>query len=152
MSAYVNFRKNFIERTKENLDWAAENKVPFEATNLLNSCLGLIVLPTQFLHEKGNEQALLRLPNDLFQQMDIEKIPDNNKSADNIIRHLRNGIAHGRIEQLVKDGDIVGIQIEDRTDNDAPASTIIRIDIDNLKDIALTIANACCEAFHDVDE
>lgn len=153
MSAYKNFRKDFVERTIHNLKWLKEQKGnKYEHTMLLNQCLGLILLPQQFL----SEEQISRMPQDLshyhLELKDIEEIEGDDYSFSSVLRHLRNGIAHGRIEQIVEGGDIIGIKIEDRCNSKSSIHTIIHIDANKLEDIALAIATAYCETFPDANE
>lgn len=153
MSAYKNFQKDFVERTMYNLKWLKEQKGnKYEHTMLLNQCLGLILLPQQFL----SEEQINRMPQELsyyhIELEDIKKIDNDDYSFGSVLRHLRNGIAHGRIAQIVEGGDIVGIKVEDRRNSQSPIHTIIHIDANKLEDIALAIATAYCETFPNANE
>lgn len=153
MSAYKNFQKDFVERTIHNLKWLKEQEGnKYEHTMLLNQCLGLILLPQQFL----SEEQISRMPQDLshyhLELKDIEKIDGDDYSFSSVLRHLRNGIAHGGIEQIVEGGDIVGIKIEDRYNSKSQIHTVIHIDANKLEDIALAIADAYCETFPNANE
>lgn len=61
----------------------------------------------------------------------------NNYSLQNVIRHIRNGLAHGRIEQKNLDGEIVGIRIFDCDTNSSPENFAIEMTIDEFKTFAL---------------
>ena len=55
---YKNFELDFVERTLSNIEWIEKQnsinkenptaKTFYEFTNLINQCLGLILLPSQF--------------------------------------------------------------------------------------------------------
>ncbi|MBK5723153.1 hypothetical protein JGH11_20005 [Dysgonomonas sp. Marseille-P4677] len=73
MSEYTNFPKDFIERTKENLkNFVGDHDV----TNLINSCLGLIIIPNQLL--------VNNLPNYEFTNNDRSYGIDKQNILDNI--------------------------------------------------------------------
>lgn len=96
MATYSQFPRDFITRTKEDIrNYSGQ----YNVTNLINSCLGLIVIP--------KELRVQRLPNYKFNDTDrrygvtkasIELCKDKNYSLNNVVRHIRNGISHGLID------------------------------------------------------
>ncbi len=52
---YKDFSKNFIERTKDNLRIYSGK---CEVTNLINCCLGLIIIPKEILVDKLSNDAV----------------------------------------------------------------------------------------------
>lgn len=98
---YEDFVSDFAKRTKANLEYVQENvdsgKV-YEVTQLINSLLGLLIFPQQKYYDK-----LPHIFPDYEIQILMEKCTSTNykenkpKSFKNILRHLRNSIAHKRI-------------------------------------------------------
>lgn len=104
---YEKLVKDFIERTMDNLAAIdelvkAQGKKPtvFETTQLVNSCLGLIVMP--------KEKHINDIPNRSIQKLKDEgwPIPQLTNSSEQrhdlnlrqLIEYLRNAIAHFHIE------------------------------------------------------
>lgn len=159
---YKNFEHDFVERTINNLKWIdsknsidktnKDSTIFYEFTNLINQCLGLIVLPSQF----SNDAFLKCFPQELkFYEVDdsiVKKMKsDEPKILSNVLRHIRNGIAHGHIQQVM-DGknDITDVKIWDinhhsnnPTENDA--HTIIEFRVEELKLFAINVAKEYCK-------
>ncbi len=139
MSEYTHFPTNFISRTKENLNMY---KGKYDVTNLINNCLGLIIIPKQQLNEN--------LPQYTFNQQDktygitqnnITLESQSNYSLRNIIRHIRNGLAHGRIEQRTENNKIVGLRIHDKPNDKASENFSIEFSIEEFRVFAESISN-----------
>ena len=159
---YKNFEHDFVERTINNLRWIdtknsidktnKDSTIFYEFTNLINQCLGLILLPSQF----SNDAFLKRFPQELkIYEVDdsiVKKMKsDEPKILSNVLRHIRNGIAHGHIQQVM-DGknDITDVKIWDvnhyinnPTENDA--HTIIEFRVEELKLFAINVAKEYCK-------
>lgn len=134
MTAYKDTLKCFIERTNSNLrfiqDMAINGKSEstFETTQLINSLLGLIVLPQQELFPVIPTTSYADLKKDgwpiSFLKSSTKKGASNGRYEDNLnnlLRYFRNGIAHFNIEVTELDGQISGIDICDKnTDDDQP--------------------------------
>lgn len=138
MSEYNDFPKDFIVRTLKNIDDYAGN---LEITNLINNCLGLIIIPKQKLNSN--------IPIYKFNEKDSEfGITKNNillehrddYSLANILRHIRNGLAHGRIEQKSKEKVIVGLRIHDRFDESSPENFVIDFTIKEFQEFAKAVS------------
>lgn len=109
MSEYNDFPKDFIERTKVNIDKYTGD---YEITNLINNCLGLIIIP--------NELLVDRLPiyefndNDKSYGISRQNILvniSNDYSLKKIVKGICNGLAHGNIKQRTKNREISGLEI-----------------------------------------
>ena len=113
---YKNFEHDFVERTINNLKWIdtknsidktnKDSTIFYEFTNLINQCLGLILLPSQF----SNNAFLKCFPQELkIYEVDdsiVKKLKsDEPKILSNVLRHIRNGIAHGHIQQVIDGSD-----------------------------------------------
>jgi hypothetical protein len=158
---YKNFELDFVERTLSNLEWIEKRnsinkenptaKTFYEFTNLINQCLGLILLPSQF----SNSTFLANFSQELTHygvgNNIVNKIKGNkDKTLSNILRHLRNGIAHGHIQQYsVNNHDITDVRILDADKgvvitSDDDAHTIIEFNIEELRTFAIKVAEEYC--------
>ena len=92
------FIKDFAERTKAN--YQKHQKGPYEITQLINSMVGLLIIPEQRLYDKISDSLIdecllnkLKAPTCLKQYT-----YPNRLDLRQICRHLRNAIAHSNIE------------------------------------------------------
>ena len=159
---YNDFEYDFVERTLSNIEWIEkQNSIDnenrnaldfYEVTNFINQCLGLIILPSQF----SNNIFLKNFPQELSYygvgDHIVNKIKDNKqKTLSNVMRHIRNGIAHGHIQQHSdNNNDITDIRILDANRdvtiaNDNDAHTIIEFTIKELKTFAIKVAEEYCK-------
>ncbi|MDL2281205.1 hypothetical protein LJC10_05035 [Selenomonadales bacterium OttesenSCG-928-I06] len=102
MSEYVEFVKDFAKRTKENLDFIEKNHKNnnhqvYEFTQLVNSLLGLIVIPKEKEYRKINDSFVKTTTLENLKNK-IERDDYNNNSFKQILRRMRNAIAHAGIE------------------------------------------------------
>ncbi len=141
MSKYSEIKKDFVKRTLDNLKHAETSGIPYEFTNLVNNCFGLIVFPKSF---QNNDSLKAQFPEHYFKYgltiQRVEKILDSDESLGSIIIHLRNGLAHGLIEQEVQNGDIAGIRICDKKNDKGDIHTEIHLTVEELHKIALFVA------------
>lgn len=158
---YKDFEYDFVERTLRNIEWIEkQNSIVkddptsmtfYEFTNLINQCLGLILLPSQF----SNSTFLANFTQELIhygvEDNIVNKIKGNkDKTLSNILRHLRNGIAHGHIQQYsANNHDITDVRILDADKgvvitSDDDAHTIIELNIEELRTFAIKVAEEYC--------
>lgn len=159
---YNDFEYDFVERTLSNIEWIEkQNSIDnenrnaldfYEVTNFINQCLGLIILPSQF----SDKIFLKNFPQELSYygvgDHIVNKIKDNKqKTLSNVMRHIRNGIAHGHIQQVI-DGsdDITDVKIWDVDQNienptEKDAHTIIEFRVEELKLFAINVAKEYCK-------
>ncbi len=110
MSAYVNFEYDFIKRTLADIE---RYQGEYEVTALLNSCVGLLVIPKENLFDKLPDEDINRFG------IDANKIKVNDNSMHphslkNVLRHIRNSIAHGNFNQEdCTDGVIKSLRFQD---------------------------------------
>ena len=64
---------------------------------------------------------------------------DNTFGLKNIVRHIRNGLSHGRIEQKTEGKEIVGLRIFDKHNSNENFS--IEFKIEEFKTFALRVAD-----------
>jgi hypothetical protein len=105
--------RDMMRRTMENLEFI-EGKAgpsgPFEVTQLVNSFLGALAHPWERLRADLNEMAL---GSPGWPAIRKERDSDDDpKSLGDLVRHLRNAVAHGNIEFLPgPQGDIKALRI-----------------------------------------
>ena len=121
------FIKEFANRTKENYQKLSSG--PYEVTQLINSMVGLIIIPKQRAYDKIsdrliNEQLLNKLKDPFCLRQYTYSEPLN---LQQICRHLRNAVAHSYIE-------FVAIQPPVKTEPIIIESVIMK-DIDERKHI-----------------
>lgn len=159
---YNDFEYDFVERTLSNIEWIEkQNSIDnenrnaldfYEVTNFINQCLGLIILPSQF----SDKIFLKNFPQELSYygvgDHIVNKIKDNKqKTLSNVMRHIRNGIAHGHIQQHSdNDNDITDIRILDANRdvtiaNDNDAHTIIEFTIQEFTTFTTKVAKEYCK-------
>lgn len=148
MSEYKNEEYDFVKRTSEILyqyeEYAKEilkdsrKKEKYDVTLLLNSCVGLLLLPRQLWFNK--------LPKDLLGDGKwgikdshislMGKDGKESKNVRNLVCHLRNSVSHLRIfDEIVtdKNGDIEKITFKDCLPDDVTQTFEATISINDLK-------------------
>lgn len=140
MSKYSDFPKDFLIRTRKNLIDYSGN---FEVTNLINNCLGLIIIPKQLLN--SNLTHYIFTDSDFkygISKDNIKLEKGNNYKLTNVIRHIRNGLSHGRIEQESDSNDkIIGLRIYDCNDDASPENFSIEMSIEEFKTFTLKLSD-----------
>ena len=158
---YKDFEYDFVERTLRNIEWIEkQNSIVkddptsmtfYEFTNLINQCLGLILLPSQFSNSTFLANFTQELTHYGVEDNIVNKIKGTkDKTLSNILRHLRNGIAHGHIQQYsANNHDITDVRILDADKgvvitSDDDAHTIIELNIEELRTFAIKVAEEYC--------
>ena len=110
MSGYADLIVNFAERTIQNLNFlraqaSAGDPNVFEVTQLWNSLLGLIVLPHERDYEGGGMRHIPRTPMIELWSQDppwprITVSAPDHESLHDLVRDLRNAVAHFNVEFL----------------------------------------------------
>lgn len=91
------FVKDFAERTKRNCEAMREG--PYEVTQLINSMVGLLVIPrTEIYQEITDKMISADLLNNVKKCVKRNTYKDEDNDLKTIARHIRNGIAHSRME------------------------------------------------------
>ncbi len=141
MSIYnkKNFVADFAYRTKKNLDFINKNKNThkiFETTQMINSFLGLIIFPQErsIFNKISCDPVFLSKLIHCIKKNTYEGEIDFSK----ILRHLRNSIAHGKIEinsleEEDKHFEINNLIFKDKNPKNESEEFIIDISIDDLK-------------------
>ena len=88
------FVKDFVTRTRENYAWV--KKGPYEVTQLINSAIGLLFIPKENMCITDDlvDAALLK---QMTACVNTNTYPGT-LNLYQLIKHLRNGIAHDRME------------------------------------------------------
>ena len=94
------FIKDFALRTKEN--YRLVQRGPYEVTQLINSAVGLLIIPQQKQYDKivdgiVSEELLQDLQNCV-----VKNTYPQNLNLGQIARHIRNSIAHARFEFIAE--------------------------------------------------
>lgn len=144
----INFKKEFVERTKDNLEKISyithkygENI--FEVTLLINSLIGLVSLPTE-----------MTIPNDKeFKSKCVKKLKELRvieyySDDERLFRALKNAISHMNITVINEYRTIKSIIIKDRTNASSPYHTKLKFSIENLMEFALFVADLHLQRFN----
>lgn len=137
MSEYQDFPRDFVERSKSNVDnYCGE----YEITNLINNCLGLIIIPKQIFADDIPEYEFD--DNDKSYGITRRNITrsDHGYSLYHVLRHIRNGLAHGRIEQRVNGDQISGLRIHDKYNDSSPENFSIEFTVQEFKCFAFSLS------------
>ncbi len=138
---YQNFTKSFPLRTWDNLilfqdiysgqkkiynstqekELAQENEIKlYEITQLINSLLGLLVFFKAFGHSIPNNNLSDFTENKVMtlNENTWENVSDS--SLNDVLRHLRNALAHGNIIPQEQNGKVEGFEFQDKKDDHSP--------------------------------
>lgn len=132
-----------VRRTIELID---SYKGKYDITLLMNALLSLIILP----NESNKRRKLKYFDENIYEINDIRFVisspmftfdPQDGKYLfKNLLRRVRNGIAHQRIETISKDGKWTGVIIQD-LNKDETVGLHMELSIEELKIFANFIAN-----------
>ena len=103
-------------RTMANLEFIehhAQKSGPYEVTQLINSFLGALAHPWERLSNDLNELSLEMAQRNGWPRIPKERDNDRNpKTIGDLVRFVRNALAHGNIEHLPgQDGEIRALKI-----------------------------------------
>lgn len=125
--------KDFIKRTKENLDlYIDQNKrnpsrYPWEVTAIINSFLGLIILPQEKETELLKNIKIPRI---------TEKIKISKRTSEALFKHLRNSVAHGHFfDNIIGEENIEKISFTDYNPINKKRTFQITLSIQDICDI-----------------
>lgn len=112
-----NFTRSFMKRT---LSLARDYDGPLDATLLINCLLGLLIVPKEALIEDIPTTPFESLqewginPSSIKMVGRCEFGHENNPNLRQLVRKLRNAVAHFRIEPRHESGRVVGYIFQDR--------------------------------------
>ena len=138
---YEDVIRDFAIRTKKNLAIIEQlhknGKEAYETTQLVNSCLGLLVFPQQHFIERIPETPMEQLIQEGWPE---PQVTGQFKQVDNLkqlIRYLRNAIAHFNIEFL---GDLENqiklLRVWNTKPNSGRKTWEAELSVDDLKKIS----------------
>jgi len=142
---YKSFERDFVHRTLANLrlietslsdrnSEGADEVKAFEVTQLINSLLGLVVMPHGLMGRRIDETPLEVLEAGGW-KFGVKNWPSNYlRTLGRYVRHLRNSIAHMRIRIEAPKGVITGISLSDRS------GFLVMLDVDDLRILAERLA------------
>lgn len=142
MTEYKVFVKDFVERTLHNLEFLEKKHKSgqyevYEFTQLVNSLLGLLVIPQQLkgsqIDNKFIDNQILKKLQGAITKDEYALVGPPHDSFEQILYHMRNAIAHGKLKMGAIDGDISTIEFKDRNKR-TKQLFIIRLDIDLLRE------------------
>lgn len=115
---YQNLVKDFALRTRDNLNALRElknshpNVKVFEVTQLINSMLGLLVLPQQRCFQAISERSISDMSKEGWPTPKVEGKYRQVTGLRQFLRYLRNAIAHFNVEFRVStEGQINGLVV-----------------------------------------
>ena len=109
------FVADFAKRTKDNCE--ATVGVPYEVTQLINSMIGLLIIPEQKIYNEITDGMISK---DLFESISIgiqEYTYEEEHNLQNIARHIRNAVAHSRLKFDAEKKPIEGMPLEIKSVN-----------------------------------
>lgn len=142
MGLYNEFHRDFALRTKANLEhiqaaWDAGEENVYNVTQLINSCLGMIVFikEAEYLPQGSIE--------DFCEDIHIVTLLDeenSNNSFRQFVRRFRNAISHCRIEAYGTREDIEGFELHDGP-NSRNTNWHVQMDTASIKALALSLVD-----------
>ena len=150
MSHYLQGEFDFVKRTKSileqysEIDFSTITEESYEITLCMNCLMGLVVLPQQvwFSHVPNTD-----LNKDWFiKKTHISNINSGQYKINEIVKHIRNSVAHGNLTPISKDKGknkkITHLQFKDYSDNKKTILTFdATIPVETLKKFALKFAD-----------
>lgn len=114
MSEYSKeFVKDIARRTNENL---RNYHGAYDVTQLINSAIGLLIIPHEKYYARiDNSFISSHMLSDMRKSIRQNTYPEETKEIElrDIVKHIRNGIAHSRIYFDSNNGNLCDIQILD---------------------------------------
>jgi len=115
--------RDFASRTRQNLEYIEKQQQlgenVYEVTQLINSLLGLIVFPQQGTLERIPRTPLTDLESQGWPAIEITKGQSECQTLYDLVRYLRNGIAHFNLRFLAnRNNQLIGIVIWNRRARD----------------------------------
>lgn len=139
--------KEFIKRTLELLKLQSE--VEYEDTLFVNLCIGLLIIPREAYKDRFEQIKNEYINYDEWGicEDNIEIIkPNNEKSIDSVVRHIRNSISHGHFHFKSEDNkNITHIFLEDMLNDKKTFEATFPIG--DFKEFVVKIANYALDNF-----
>jgi hypothetical protein len=117
---YQHLVYDFAERTRHNLEVIRQQHVEgndvFEVTQLINSMLGLLVLPKEHYYQSIPTTPLEQLRKEGWPEPVLSGNLKAHSDLRDLIRLLRNSVAHFNIEFTESGGHIDGVVLSNKRD------------------------------------
>lgn len=159
---YTNVVRDFAQRTRRNLEFVRQavarnqngeihgDPEVYEVTQLINSMLGLLVFPQQRYFDAIPATPLQELAAKGWPQIRVSPgFPDSVETLADLMRYLRNAVAHFNIEFLAPSGQIEGIRVwntrKDKKTNTKKKTWCAELPLRDLEMIADRFVEMICE-------
>lgn len=150
MSHYSQGEFDFVKRTKlileqyDKTDFLEIEEEKYEITLCMNCLMGLVVLPQQVWFSQVPNTDLNSVW--FIKDKHISHIADNQYKINEIVRHIRNSVAHGNVTPMSKDKGtnkkITHLRFKDYSDDKKTVLTFeAEIPVETLKKFALKFAD-----------
>lgn len=106
------FLKDFVERTKAN--YKSVKNGPYEVTQLINSMIGLLIIPQQKEFNRISDELLDAGLLDKIKKCVFKNTYSSPLDLKEISRHIRNAISHNRIMFYSENNSISSIRFTDK--------------------------------------
>lgn len=139
---YHDLVRDFAERTRHNLrlieERAAAGDRAYEVTQLINSMLGLLVLPQQHYYERVPRLTIAQLRERGWPEPVLSGDIGEPSDLRELFRYLRNGITHFNLRFREQNGVLSGITIWNHLggNRDNPKNWQVSLGLDELLGIA----------------
>jgi hypothetical protein len=142
--------QDFARRTLRNLEYIethAKSGEVFEATQLINSMLGLLIFPQQEFYDRIPETPLVELEKQGWPRIsasgELPDLPDDAGNLKGLLRYLRNSIAHFNTSFLADENNrLHGIRVWNHVDGKRqnPKNWEAEISLDELRSLTRKFA------------
>lgn len=115
---YQDLVRDFAKRTLHNLDVVKQSRdrgeEAYEVTQLINSMLGLIVLPKERYYDSIPETPIEELRSQGWPEPLLGGAFNTPANLREVLRMLRNSIAHFNVDFINYDGQISGVRLSNK--------------------------------------
>lgn len=138
---YQHLVRDFAKRTRHNLelirDHRQQGNEAYEVTQLINSMLGLLVLPKEHYYENIPLTSLDKLRAEGWPKPVLEgELKKKPKHLRDLIRLLRNSIAHFNVEFTETNGEIDGVVLSNKCSQCQEITWRARLSLYELEEVA----------------
>jgi len=92
------FIRDFSKRTKSNYEFIKKSNGKYSVTQLINSLVGLLIIPQQKQFDKITESLISTELYEKLSQCVSKNTYKKELNLSEIVRHMRNSVAHARME------------------------------------------------------
>lgn len=142
----LNFKKDFVQRTKEIVNENCNANNDYEVSLLINCLCGLVSLPTE--DTDNSEEEFISEVVEKLKEMSVVKIQTEDKKT---FRALKNALSHMHILVGNEMGKIVKVGFKDKLPGSDKFHTEFEFSVENLKDFALYVADMHLKRYEKID-